>query len=200
MTSTLSFVESYLQETKELVGQLDPETIERFTNVMFEAWQNGNTLYLFGNGGSAGTAQHMACDLFKCTIVAGKPRFKVLCLNDNMPLMSALTNDDGWGEVYVQQLMTWWKPGDVVLGISVHGGVGEDKAGVWSQNLLKAIAYANDHDGKSLGLVGFDGGAMKDQCTESIIIPAESTPHTEGLHVVMHHLVATALRQKIEQS
>ena len=199
-SSTQSLVEDYLRETLEVVRRIDPAAIEAFVDVMFDAWRAGNTLYLFGNGGSAGTAQHMACDLFKCTIVPGKPRLRVLSLNDNMPLLSALTNDDGWSEVYVQQLMTWWKPGDVVLGISVHGGVGQDKAGAWSQNVLKACAYAKEHGGKALAMVGFDGGAMRNVCDATILVPVESTPHTEGLHVVMHHLVTTALRDRIERS
>jgi D-sedoheptulose 7-phosphate isomerase len=200
MPSTRALIAAYLEQTREVVARIDPQAIEAFTDVLFAAWQSGNTIYLCGNGGSAGTAQHMACDLFKCTIVPGKPRLRVLCLNDNMPLLSALTNDDGWSEVYVQQLITWWRPGDVVLGISVHGGVGQDKAGAWSQNVLRACAYAKEHGGKALALVGFDGGAMQELCDATILVPVESTPHTEGLHVVMHHLVTTALRDKIERS
>lgn len=190
----------YLDEAREVLSRIDTAEVERFTDVLLEAWKSGNTVYLCGNGGSASTAQHMAADLFKCTIVQGKSRVRVMCLNDNMPLLSALTNDDGWDEVYVQQLVTWWKPGDVVLGISVHGGEGRDKAGKWSQNVVKAIQYANDHGGSSLGIVGFDGGAMKEICTRAIVVPVESTPHTEGLHVVIHHMVTTLLRQKIEQT
>lgn len=190
----------YLKEAREILGRLDPADVEAFTDVLFRAWWTGNTVYTCGNGGSAGTAQHMAADLFKCTIVPGKPRMRVMSLNDNMPLVSALTNDDGWDEVYVQQLVTWWRPGDVVLGISVHGGEGQDRAGRWSQNVVKAIRYANEHGGKSLGLVGFDGGVMQEVCTRSLVVPAESTPHTEGLHVVIHHMVTTLLRDKIEQT
>ncbi len=192
--------EEYLNQAQEALGRLDPVDIHAFTDVLYRAWESGNTIYTCGNGGSAGTAQHMAADLFKCTIVPDMQRLRVMSLNDNMPLISALINDDGWDEVYVQQLLTWWKPGDVVLGISVHGGQGQDKAGLWSQNVVKAIQYANDHGGKSLGLVGFDGGTIKEICTRAIVVPAESTPHTEGLHVVVHHMVTTLLRHKIEQT
>ena len=139
----------------------------------------------------------VACDLFKCTIVEGQPRLRVLSLNDNTPLISALINDDGWDQVYLEQLKTWWRPGDVLLVISVHGGVGRDKAGAWSQNLRRAIEFANEHDGRSLGLVGFDGGAMRSACTASLLLPADSTAHVEGLHVVLHHLVTAALRERI---
>ena len=200
MESTRARIEAYLQESRDLLCRLDPARIEAVADVLFGAWEAARTVYLFGNGGSAANAQHLAADLFKCTASPGKPRLRVLCLNDNMPLLSALTNDDGWSEVYVQQLRTWWKPGDVAFGLSVHGGVGSDRAGPWSQNVVAALRYANEHGGKSLGLVGFDGGEMARICTAAIVVPAESTPHTEGLHVVLHHLIAHVLKTRIEES
>ncbi len=187
----------FLRHASELLARLDADPIDRVVDILHGAWQRGNTIYVFGNGGSAGTAQHLTCDLFKCTIRPGRRRVRALCLNDNMPLLSALTNDDGWSEVYVRQLETWWQPGDVAFGISVHGGVGADKAGAWSQNVLGALQYANDHEGHAVGLVGFDGGAMKDVCEACVVVPVESTPQTEGLHVVLHHLIATALTERI---
>lgn len=194
---TERFAQEYLEKAQEILGRVDPVEVGRFIDVIFEAWQRDATIYVCGNGGSASTAQHMACDLFKCTVVEGKRRLRVMSLNDNTPLVSALINDDGWDQVYLEQLKTWWRPGDVVLAISVHGGVGRDKAGAWSQNLLRAIEFANQHDGRSLGLVGFDGGAMRETCTVSLLLPADTTPHVEGLHVVLHHLVTASLRERI---
>ena len=191
------FAQDYLRQAQEILGRVEATEVAKFTDVLFDAWQRGATVYVCGNGGSASTAQHMACDLFKCTIVEGQPRLRVLSLNDNTPLVSALINDDGWDQVYVEQLKTWWRPGDALLAISVHGGVGRDKSGAWSQNLLRAIEFANEHDGRSLGLVGFDGGAMRSACTASLLLPADSTAHVEGLHVVLHHLVTAALRDRI---
>ena len=200
MTTSRNVAERYLTQAQEILGQLDLAEIEAFTDVLFEAWTAGNTVYVCGNGGSASTAQHLAADLFKCTIVDGKPRVRAMSLNDNMPLISAFINDEGWNEVYVQQLITWWRPGDVVLGISVHGGQGRGQAGLWSRNVVRALQYANENGGKSLGLVGFDGGTMKQICTRALVVPAESTAHTEGLHVVIHHMITTLLRHKIGQS
>lgn len=200
MESTRPLIEAYLEESRDLLARLDVGRVEAVVDVLFEAWAAGRTVYLFGNGGSSSTAQHLAADLFKCTACPGKPRLRALCLNDNGPLLSALTNDDGWSEIYVEQLRTWWRAGDVAMGVSVHGGVGEDRAGPWSQNVLSALRYANEHGGKSLGLVGFDGGEMVRLCTAAIVVPAESTPHTEGLHVVLHHLIASVLKAKIEQA
>lgn len=200
MASTHAWAKAYLEEAAGLIARIDPAGVEAMTDVLFEVWSSGRTVYLFGNGGSASTAQHLAADLFKCTLVPGKPRLRALCLNDNLPLLSALTNDDGWGAVYVEQLRTWWQVGDAALGLSVHGGAGEDRAGPWSQNVVEALRYANEHGGKSLGLVGFDGGVMAKLCTVAITVPVESTPHTEGLHVVLHHLLTGALRHRIERA
>ncbi|MCL5292013.1 MAG: SIS domain-containing protein [Actinobacteria bacterium] len=194
------YISNYVQEAAELLQRIDVTRVEKFVDLLFECWKNDGTVYLFGNGGSASTSQHWACDLFKCTWVEGKKRFRCMSLNDNMPLMSALTNDNGWGDVYVEQLKTWFRPGDVAIGISVHGGTGEDKAGLWSQNLLKALQYAKDNGGKALGLTGFDGGAMETLCDVNIVVPVESTPHTEGFHLVLEHLITNALTERIRSS
>lgn len=193
-------VEAMLGRAAELLARIDPVAVEAFVAELFGAWRAGRTVYVFGNGGSASTAQHLAADLFKCTVVAGKPRLRALCLNDNVPLVSALTNDEGWGAVYVEQLRTWWRPGDVAVGVSVHGGTGADRAGPWSQNVVAALRWARQHDGRTLALTGFDGGVLRELCDVSVVVPVDSTPLTEGLHVVVFHAVTTALRARITES
>ena len=195
-----NLIQRFTAETRDVLERLDRSRVEAVVDVLFEAWQQQQTVYVFGNGGSASTAQHLAADLFKCTLVPGKPRFRVLCLNDNMPLISALTNDDGWDQVYEAQLRTWWRPGDVAFGVSVHGGVGSDQAGPWSQNVVRGLRYAVEHGGAAVGMAGFDGGVMAEMCDACIVVPAESTPQVEGMHVVLHHLISTAVRERIERS
>ena len=104
---------------------------------------------------------------------------------DNIPLVSALTNDNGWNEVYSDQLRNFFRKGDVLVAISVHGGSGSDKAGLWSQNLLKAVKYAKDNGGKVVGLAGFDGGELCKAADACIVVPANSTPQVEGMHPVL---------------
>lgn len=199
MIKNQNYIDNFLSGVRQVVDTIDRGAIDHVIEALFETWKRGNTVFLCGNGGSAGTATHFAADLFKCTIADDKPRLRVMSLVDNIPLMSALTNDNGWESVYIEQLKTLFRPGDLVLAISVHGGSGRDKAGLWSQNLLKALQYAKENGGYALGLSGFDGGAMKEVADACVVVPYNTTPHVEGFHVVLHHLVTFCLAEKIRE-
>ena len=88
-------------------------------------------------------------------------------------------------------------PGDYLVVLSVHGGSGADKAGVWSQNILKAAKYVQDNGGKVIGFSGFDGGALKQVADACIVAPVNSTPQVEGFHVVLTHMLCDGLRKAI---
>ena len=190
-------IEQYFKEIKQICDDISREDIDKAIEILFDAWKEGKQVFFCGNGGSAGTATHFMCDLFKVTIVKDKKRFKAHCLNDNIPLMTALINDEGWDNLFIEQLKNLYQPGDVLLCLSVHGGSGKDKAGAWSQNLLKSMDYVNKNGGKTIGFAGFDGGAMKDIATVSIVVPFDATPHVEAFHVVLQHLIAFRLKEKI---
>ncbi len=194
------FIASYLSEMKGIVENMPVEDIDRAVELLFDAWQRGNSVFTCGNGGSASTATHLACDLSKTTIVEGKKRLRAYCLNDNIPLMSALINDEGFDNLFYQQLKGHFQEGDVLICISVHGGAGKDKAGLWSQNLLKAMQYAKESGGKTIGFSGFDGGPMKEVADACIVVPANSTPHVESFHLALEHLICSCLREKIAES
>ena len=148
------YIGKYLRGIREIAERIDQGPLDRAVELLWDAWERGATVFLCGNGGSAGTATHFAADLFKCTIVADQPRLRVISLVDNAPLMSALVNDDGWENVYTRQLETLFRPGDVLITISVHGGSGRDHAALWSQNLLRAMEYARAQGGRTIGLGG----------------------------------------------
>ncbi len=192
------FISNYFAEMQDIIKNISREEIEKVIEVLFNAWKRGNKVFIMGNGGSASTATHFACDLSKVTIVPNKKRFSVMGLNDNIPLVSALTNDDGWNEIYVEQLKNHFEKGDVVIAFSVHGGSGKDKAGAWSQNLLKAMQYAKDNGGIAIGFSGFDGGAMKELADACVVVPFNSTPHVESFHLVLEHLITFCLLEKIK--
>ena len=194
------FIQNYFAEMKKVIDDIPVEDIDRVIELLFDAWKRGNQIFTCGNGGSASTATHFACDLSKMTIVPGRRRFRVECLNDNIPLMLALINDDGFDNLFFEQLKTKFGEGDVLICISVHGGAGKDKAGLWSQNLLKAMKYAKDKGGKTIGFSGFDGGPMKEIADACIVVPIDSTPQVESFHLALEHLICHRLREKIEGS
>jgi D-sedoheptulose 7-phosphate isomerase len=190
-------IEKYFQEIKQICDNISREDIDKVIELLFDAWKNERQVFLCGNGGSAGTATHFMCDLFKVTIVEGKKRFKAYCLNDNIPLMSALINDNGFDNLFIEQLKNLYRKGDLLICLSVHGGSGQDKAGLWSQNLLKAMDFVKRSGGKTIGFAGFDGGAMKELADVCVVVPFNATPHVEAFHVVLQHLIAFRLKEKI---
>ena len=194
------YIQHYLTETRKITKLIDVVEVDKAVELLFNAWTNGNYVYTCGNGGSASTATHFACDLAKTTAVAGKRGLKAECLNDNVPLVLALINDDGFENLFSEQLKTKAQKGDILICVSVHGSAGRDKAGLWSQNLLRAMSYMHEIGGKTIGLSGFDGGAMKDIADVSIIVPANSTPQVESFHLVLEHLICDCLREKIMTS
>lgn len=195
--NNLPYIETFLDGVQEIARKISRTDIDRAIEVLHEAWRDGRTVFVAGNGGSAGTASHLAADLNKMTAIPGRPRLRAMSLVDNISLVSALVNDEGWEHVYTEQLETFYRPGDVLVTISVHGGAGRDKAGVWSQNLMKAIQYVKDRGGRTIGLAGFDGGAMREACEVCVVVPYDTTPHVEGFHVVLHHLIAFCLADRI---
>jgi D-sedoheptulose 7-phosphate isomerase len=194
-----AFINLYLRELESIIERVSQEDIDRAIKFLFKAWGEGRQVFLAGNGGSASTATHFACDLAKFTSVEGKKRFQAIALTDNIPLVSALTNDLGWENVYVEQLKNLMREGDVLVVISVHGGSGADRAGVWSQNLLKAAKFVKDNGGKVVGLAGFDGGILKQLADACIVVPSNSTPHVEGFHAVLTHLICARLHELIAE-
>jgi D-sedoheptulose 7-phosphate isomerase len=186
-----------LTEVAEIAAKLDRAAIDRSIELLIESWKNDNQVFVIGNGGSASTATHFACDLNKWVSDRAERRFRAFALVDNIPLVSALTNDNGWSDIYSEQLRNFFRKGDLLVAISVHGGSGSDRAGPWSQNLLKAVKYVKDNGGKVIGLAGFDGGVLRTAADSCIVVPAESTPHVEGMHLVLTHLMSEQLRKKI---
>lgn len=195
-------IDSYFNALVDVLRKIPPQNIENIVQVLFEAWKKDARIFIMGNGGSASTAAHFACDLAKATIAKGKRRFKVQSLVDNIPLVSAWTNDHGFGSIFAEQLEPWLEAGDVLIGVSVHGGSGSGEAGPWSQNLVRAARLARQRGAKVIGLSGFDGGVLKETADACVVIPVTAepfgTPLVESLHVAVHHLICLVLRQRIE--
>ena len=206
MTEHIKGIDAYLRETQRIIDEISREKLDHFIFELYKAWKRGSNIFFVGNGGSASTAIHFAADINNVTRGFEKKgfthllRFRAISLNENPSRLSALTNDEGWENVYTEQLRNFWRNGDVVVAISVNGGRIDPQYGIRSKNLLEALQFAKDNGGTALSLTGFDGGVMEGLCDVNVIVPINSTPHTEGLHVVLHHLVFTELQQRIAQS
>ena len=184
-------IAEFLRETAQLLGRLDADAIARARDLLLDCYRRSGRVFTAGNGGSASTAQHFACDLAKYVIPEGARPFDVRCLTDNVALYTAWANDAARDDVFVNQMRGLLKPGDVVILVSVHGGKG------FSGDLVHAVRYANQVGAHTISLVGFDGGVLRQESTCSILVPVDSTPQTEAIHLVVEHLLMDELRREL---
>lgn len=177
-------IHSYLCKLKEAIDILSLEEINTVMLVLEKARQEGHTIFVMGNGGSSATASHYVCDFNKGVSINQEKKFRLICLNDNIPSLMAYANDLSFEDIFVEQLKNFFQEGDIVLGISGSGN---------SKNVLKAIEYANEHKGVTIGLTGYDGGKLKKMVQYSLHIPVDDMQITEDLHMVMDHCMMKIL-------
>jgi len=187
----MDFVEGYLNKTKKSIGELDKGDINEFVNIFFDAWSNSRQIFIIGNGGSASMASHFANDLNKLCSVEGKKRFKAIALTDNIPLMTAWANDSDYSVIFTEQLKNFMNDNDLVLGISGSGN---------SKNVINAIEYAGKNNAETLCFVGFDGGRLNEICKRSIHIKSKDYGIVEDIFMVLCHVIANYLKDKIENT
>lgn len=184
-------IAEFLQETVRLLQQLNQLAIAQARDLLLDCYRRQGRVFTAGNGGSASTAQHFACDLAKFVIPDGGRPFDVRCLTDNISLYTAWANDAACDDVFVNQMRGLLQPDDVLILISVHGGTG------FSGDLVHAMHYANQVGAQTISLVGFDGGLLHRESTCSILVPVESTPQTEAIHLVVEHLLMDQLKYEL---
>jgi D-sedoheptulose 7-phosphate isomerase len=187
----LAGIKTYVDEVRDLLDRVSHFPIQDVISILAHARFNNKQVIIMGNGGSAATASHFACDLGKGTLMPNLPRFRVLALTDNMPLFSALANDFGYDQVFNEQLQSLIRPGDVVIGISCSGN---------SANVLNAIKTAREAKAITIAFVGFDGGLLKDLVDVCVYVPSNRMEQVEDMHLILEHLICTCLRQFIEES
>lgn len=199
----VDFVAAFFEIAKQTVDQIDRKTLDDIVETLLAVRRRNGTVFVMGNGGSASTATHFACDLAKYPIVPGKRRFRVLALTDNAPLISAWTNDGGFNSIFEEQMAAWVGAGDALVGFSVHGGSGAGDAGPWSQNMVRAMRAAREAGATVIGFSGYDGGAMAEMADHCVTVPALEdslgTPIIESVHVLLHHLIVSNLKEHIER-
>jgi D-sedoheptulose 7-phosphate isomerase len=182
---------AYAEGIKRTLDKMPWERIEQVLDVIDAARLAGRQVFVFGNGGSASTATHMACDLSKNTAMPGTPRLRTVALNDNMALFSALGNDLGYENVFAEQVATYVNAGDVVIAISASGN---------SPNVLKAIELAHSCGATTVGLSGYAGGKLARLVDFPIVAENDCIEQVEDIHLILEHMMTSALRERMRAS
>ena len=181
-------VTSYLSSLQETLNELPKENIVSVIELLKSARLDGRQVFIMGNGGSASTATHFVCDLAKNTRKDGLPHFKVIGLADNMALFSAYANDEGYENVFSQQLANLVLPGDIVIGISASGN---------SMNVLNALALAKSRKAITVGFTGFDGGQMAPMVDLNVHVNSSVIEHVEDIHLMLEHMIVKSIKDEI---
>lgn len=186
------FARGYIEYLSELLSRLDLAAIAAVADEIDKARRNHNTIFIAGNGGSAATASHMANDIGMDILKKGQPSrpFRAFALTDNAALMTAIANDEGYDNMFVNQLRIHYRPGDLLIAISASGN---------SPNIVKAAEWVKTAGGRVIGFAGFDGGRLKD--LSDVVVHIE-TPYgeygpVEDIHLVLDHLIANWLQYKV---
>ena len=167
------------------IAGLRQQPIAEVLALLEHARSSGRTIFTFGNGGSAATAMHMACDLSKNTRSPGTPVLRVLCLNDNVATLSAFGNDEGYESVFAEPLRALARPTDIAIAVSASGN---------SPNIIRAVEVARDLEMTIIGLTGAAGGRLAGLVDICLRANAISLEQIEDIHLVLNHLLTVLLR------
>ncbi len=188
-TPALGTIDGYLSRLQAALARLRHEELEVIVESLIDAWRRDAQVFICGNGGSAATASHFACDLGKGTITPGLKRMRALSLSDAIPMMTAWGNDSDYSDIFAEQLTNLMNPGDLLIAISGSGN---------SPNVLKAVEYARAHGGHTIALTGFAGGKIKDLAAHSVIVGAECIQIVEDVHMAIEHTVCMSLTRRFQ--
>jgi D-sedoheptulose 7-phosphate isomerase len=185
----LILIDNYLSSLQRAINLLSKSDVANVVEEIMNAYQRDSQIFIIGNGGSASTASHFACDLCKGTLQQihneKEKRFRAISLSDNVALISALANDLSFDEIFIQQLRNLVKKEDLVIAISCSGN---------SPNIIKAVEYAKQFGAKTIGFLGFkDGGKLAGIVDQAIIVQSDNYGQIEDVHLVLEHLISSSI-------
>ena len=178
----------YLDELRTVLDRVDVGSIRKIADVLIEAHGRDAQIFIVGNGGSASTASHWACDLGKGTIVEGQRRFRVIGLTDNNAVITAWSNDASYDDVFVEQLKNLANPEDVVIGISASGN---------SENVLRAVNHGKDIGATAVAVTGFGGGKLASLADVAFVADSYDYGQVEDLHLILDHVLRVCLHEAL---
>lgn len=173
-------IEKYFYNEIETIKALNISNIEKVIEILDDALKNNKKIYIFGNGGSGSTASHFVCDFNKAIFKNIDKKFDFQCLNDNMAIVSAISNDIDYSEIFKYQLKNKLKKEDIVIALSGSGN---------SKNIIKACEYAKEIGAKIIGFTGYNGGILKQISDVSIDTNINDMQITEDIHLMIEHLI-----------
>lgn len=179
-------ITAYLSAEADVLQRMPEEPLASVSVLLRAARNDGRTIFIFGNGGSAANASHFMVDMVKGTLEPGRPRVRLICLNDNIPTLTALANDLGYDSVFAEPLASLGRSGDIVIAISGSGN---------SANVLKAMQTARAGGMTTIGLSGADGGSLRQLCDLMITVPSDSMQLVEDAHRVILHALFVEMCQ-----
>ena len=177
---------AYVADLQGILERLDLDAVLRVVERIRVVRDAGGTVFVAGNGGSAATASHWVNDLSKATLRSGRRPIRVIGLVDNVSWVTAIANDDGFDRVFADQLANLARPGDLLAVITASGN---------SPNILRAVAAARGLGVDTIGFIGFDGGAVRDQLDERVWIQTRKGEYglVESAHSIACDIVTTCL-------
>jgi D-sedoheptulose 7-phosphate isomerase len=177
----MTFTQSYLQQLQTVIGALDHSKIEQWIEILKRARDNGNRLFIIGNGGSGAIASQIVPDFNKGGSLGKPKRFKMIALTDNMPWLTALANDISYESVFVEQLKNFAETGDVLIALSGSGQ---------SPNVLRAVEYCNSIGCQTLSISGFGGNQLSKVAKSALVVPADHMGRVEDCMFIITHILA----------
>lgn len=187
------FINDYRAGFNAVIDAMDANEIERAMQMVNDAFVQGRRVFVAGNGGSAATASHMACDFAKTTMgkekVLPAKRVRAIALTDNAPLITAWGNDVSYDVVFAEQLRNLADTGDLLIVITASGN---------SPNIIEAVKAAKELGMTTVGLLGFEGGKVKPMLNHAVVVRSSHFGYIEDAHSVINHLITDYLKQSVQ--
>jgi len=176
----------YIKNLQKSLSTISEAEIMTVIRILDDAREQKHMIFIMGNGGSASNASHFVNGLSQGATVDHKTRFRAIALTDNIPNLLAYGNDNGYENIFLEQLKNFLNDEDIVIGISGSGN---------SSNVIKAIEYANNHNAITIGFTGFDGGVLKKIAQYNIHVPCELMEMVEDIHLSLSHLISSYFKK-----
>ncbi|MEX2303458.1 MAG: SIS domain-containing protein [Bryobacterales bacterium] len=176
----MNFPTEYKAKLVATLDTIDLDKVDEIIGILARARDEDRQIFVCGNGGSAATANHFACDMVKGASYGKDKRFRITALSEQIPTMTAYANDVGYDVVFVEQLKNFARQGDVLIALSGSGN---------SPNVIRAVEYAKSIGCQTIGLSGRDGGKLKPLVALNVHIEDDHMGRIEDAHMAICHMI-----------